>query len=128
MGTLKLIHMTCAVLSLVSFILRGIWMMKASPLLQHKIVKISPHIIDTLLLVSAITLAVQFHLSPMVHTWLMAKIIALCLYIALGLVALRFGKTMTVRLTAWAGAIVVFFYIMSVAGSKSPLGFFAPLF
>jgi len=60
--------------------------------------KIFPHINDTLLLASGITLAVLLHLSPLAHLWLMAKLILLLAYIGLGQVALtpRRHKSMTV--------------------------------
>jgi uncharacterized membrane protein SirB2 len=65
--------------------------------------------------------------SPFAMSWLTAKIAALLLYIGLGMIALRFGKTGTVRLTAWVAAMLTAFYILSVALSKSPWGFFEML-
>ena len=56
---LKSIHLTCAVLSISGFLLRGFWMIKNSPLLQHRLTKILPHIVDTLLLASAIWMTVM---------------------------------------------------------------------
>ena len=55
----------------------------------------------------------------------MAKIAALLCYIGLGMVALRFGRTMRTRVAAWLLAMAAALYIVSVAYSKSPLGFFA---
>jgi len=125
MGTLKTIHVTFAALSFTGFFIRGIWMLRDSSLLKQRWVKIAPQVIDTVLLVSAIALAVQLRLSPMQQPWLMAKIIALVVYIGIGLVALRFGKTKTIRSVAWLLGMVVFAYIVSVAVSKSVLGWFA---
>lgn len=119
---MKTIHVICVVLSLSGFFVRGIWMMQGSPRLKQRWVKTAPHIIDTLLLISAIVLAVQWKLSPFEQPWLMAKIIALLVYIAAGMVALRFGSTMTIRVSAWLFGLVVFSYIVSVAISKSVLG------
>ncbi|TQV85718.1 regulator SirB [Exilibacterium tricleocarpae] len=127
MGTLKIIHMSCALLALAGFTLRGVWMLADSPLLQRRWVKIAPHIIDTLLLGSALVLAVQMHLSPTQQPWLLAKILALVLYIGLGTVALKRGKTKTVRGVAWVAALMVFGYIMVVATIKSPWGYLALL-
>jgi len=121
---LKHLHMTMALLTFLSFFVRGIWMWRQSPLLHKRIVKILPHIIDTVLLVSAIALAVVLSFSPMNQPWLMAKIIALVVYIGLGVVAFKHAKPM-VRKTSWIAALVVFLYILSVALSKNPLGFFA---
>ena len=105
--------------------MRGIWMLRDSTLLQQRWVKITPHIVDTLLLVSAIILAVQLRFSPLEQPWLMVKIIALLVYIGAGMVALRFGRSKTVRLYAWLFGLATILYIMSVATSKSVLGWFA---
>ncbi len=125
MGTIKLIHVTCVVLSFAGFFIRGLWMLRESNLLKQRWVKIMPQVVDTLLLVSAILLAVQMRFSPLEQPWLMAKIIGLLIYIALGLVALRFGRSRPIRLSAWVMAMLIFLYIVSVATSKSVLGFIA---
>lgn len=119
--TIKLVHISCVGLSYTLFFLRGIWMLRGSALLQRGWMRIAPHVIDTLLLVSAITLAVQLGISPLAAPWLMSKILALLLYIALGMVAMRHGKTRTIRLSAWLAAQAVFFYIVSVALTRDPL-------
>jgi len=125
MGTLKTIHVTFAALSFTGFFIRGIWMLRDSVLLQQRWVKIAPQVVDTVLLVSAIALTVQLRLSPLAQPWLMAKIVALAVYIGVGLVALRFGRTKSVRTVAWLLGLVIFAYIVSVAVSKSVLGWFA---
>ena len=124
-GTIKFIHVTCVWLSFAGFFIRGIWMLRDSTLLRQRWVKTTPHIVDTLLLVSAIILAVQFRFSPLEQPWLMVKIIALLVYIGAGMVALRFGRSKTVRLYAWLFGLATILYIMSVATSKSVLGWFA---
>jgi uncharacterized membrane protein SirB2 len=122
---LKLIHVSCAFMSIAGFGLRGYWMASDNPLLQHRAAKVLPHIIDTLLLGSAITLLVILRLSPLAQPWLCAKIIALLLYIGLGMVALRFGRSKNIRVGAWLLALLTVGYMVSVAYSKSPWGFFA---
>ena len=125
MGTLKTIHVTFAALSFSGFFIRGIWMLRDSPLLKQRWVRIAPQVVDTVLLASAIALAVQWRLSPLDQPWLMAKIIALVLYIGVGLVALRFGRTKTVRAAAWVLGMLIFAYIVSVAVTRSALGWLA---
>jgi uncharacterized membrane protein SirB2 len=120
----KAIHVTCVVLSFSGFFIRGIWMLRDSELLKRRWVKIVPQIIDSLLLASAITLAFQLRFSPLEQPWLMAKIIALLVYIGVGLVALRFGQHKSTRLLAWLLGLFIFIYIVSVAFSKSVLGLF----
>lgn len=125
MEIVKTTHITFVVLSFAGFFIRGIWMLKDSSLLQQKWVKISPQVVDTVLLVSAIILAIQLRMSPMEQPWLLAKIVALLVYIAVGLVALRLGRSKRIRLVSWLLGLIIFLYIVSVALSKSPLGWFA---
>jgi len=96
-------------------------MIKESPLLRARWVKISPHIIDTVLLVTAIILASQWGWSALQIPWLQAKILALLVYIVLGTVALKRGRSQSVRVTSWLAAIVTFGYIVTVAITKNPL-------
>ena len=113
------IHLLTVVLSLAGFIFRGILMLNGSAMLKKKWLKIAPHINDTILLVSAILLVRQTGLYPLEQPWLMAKIIGLLVYIGLGMMAFRFGKTRKQKLLAWMGAIAVFAYICGLAITKS---------
>jgi len=114
----KHLHMTCAVLSGAFFFVRGLWMLADSRQLQRKWVRIAPHVIDTLLLVSAIILVWWSGQLPGEQAWLSAKVIALVLYILLGMVAIRHGRSKPVRSLAFVGALVVFAYILGVAVTR----------
>ena len=120
----KSLHMACAATSFALFILRGVWMLRGSAQLSRRWVRVLPHGIDTLLLASAIALTLMLHQYPLTHAWLSAKLVALIIYIGLGLVALRFGRTRRMRVSAWVGALAVFAYIVSVALSHDPYGIF----
>lgn len=124
MATVKIIHVLCALLSISGFVGRGILMIKESALLRARWLRVAPHVVDTLLLVSALVLASQWGLAAFDMPWLWAKVMALLLYIALGVVALRAGRTRVVRISAWVAALAVFGYIVSVAISKNPLVFY----
>jgi uncharacterized membrane protein SirB2 len=95
-------------------------MIHSSAQLQQRWVKIMPHVIDTVLLTSAITLAVLIQQYPLADAWLTAKVTGLLLYIGLGITAFRFGKTYPIKIGAWIMAQVVFFYIVLVALTKNP--------
>jgi len=118
-STLKIIHISAAVLTISGFILRGMWMMSGSPLLQRRIVRVSPHVIDTILLLSGIALIQSLNLPVMRQPWLLAKLAALLVYIVLGMIALRRGKSREIRTTAFLLALATFAYIAGVALSKS---------
>lgn len=113
--TVKHLHMTSAALSGMLFLLRGFWMMRESPMLRRRWVKVLPHVVDTVLLGSAVTLAVWSSQYPFAQGWLTAKVLALAVYIALGSVALKRGRTRRVRIAAFAAAAAVFLYIVRVA-------------
>ena len=118
---LKIIHVATAFISIAGFFIRGIWMMQSSSILQNRITKILPHINDTILLLSAIALVFITAQYPGPATWINAKIIALVLYIVLGTIALKRGKTMGIRIFAWCIALFIYAYILMVAFSKSAL-------
>ncbi len=118
---LKAAHLTCVVVSYFGFFVRGIWMIRGSPLLQGRWVRVVPHVIDTLLLASAIALALLLRQYPLAQPWLTAKVVGLALYIVLGVYALRRGRTRGIRISAWIAAQAVFFYIVAVALTRSVL-------
>ncbi len=120
---LKQLHLTTLAVTLALFILRGVWMMLDSPRLQARWVRIVPHLNDTLLLASGIGLAVLLQQYPLMHGWLTAKFFALILYIVLGTVALKRGKTRSQRIAAWIAALFVFGYMASVAVTHDPFPF-----
>jgi len=120
---LKAAHIACAILSIAGFALRGILMLADSPLLATRFARVAPHVVDTLLLASALWLAALIGQYPFVEGWLTAKVLALIAYIVLGTVALKRGRTKTVRITAFALALAAVLYIVSVALTRDPLGF-----
>jgi uncharacterized membrane protein SirB2 len=122
---MKNLHMTFAILTIGGFVLRGVWMMRSSPLLQHPISRIAPHVIDALFLATGISMIVQLKLAVMQNPWLLAKFVGLAVYIVLGAIALRHGRTMPIRQSAFAVAMLAFVYIVGVAVNKSPLSWIA---
>jgi uncharacterized membrane protein SirB2 len=119
----KTIHVGSVVLSGCFFLLRGIWMIRSSASLQQRWVRIIPHVIDTVLLLSAVWLAVITQQYPWQQPWLGAKIVALLFYIALGMLAIRYGRTRRIRIGSFIGALLVFAYIVGVALSRQMLPF-----
>lgn len=112
---IKHVHITFAALSIILFFVRGLWMLADSSLSQRRWVKVVPHMVDTVLLVSALTMVVWSAQYPFVQNWLTAKVVALIAYILLGTIALKRGKTKTIRTGAFILALLVFGYIMKVA-------------
>ena len=117
----KDIHVSCVIVTFILFSVRGLWMIVDSDLLQRKWTKRIPPVVDTILLASAIVLAVTIHQYPFVHAWLTAKVVALLFYIGLGMLALTYGKTKKIRIINWLAAQLCFIYIVAVALTKNPL-------
>jgi uncharacterized membrane protein SirB2 len=122
-AALKAVHVGSVATSLALFVVRGIWMLIAPGYLALRWVRVVPHVVDTMLLGSAIALAVMIGGNPGARGWLSAKVIGLLVYIALGSVALKYGRTRGVRAAAFVGALATFAYVVSVAVTKSPAGF-----
>ncbi|MDP1551088.1 MAG: SirB2 family protein, partial [Nitrosomonas sp.] len=74
---LKLIHVGSVIVSYVLFFLRGVWLMQDSEKLRQRWVKILPHVVDTILLTSAIALAMTIQQNPLDNSWLTAKVTGL---------------------------------------------------
>jgi uncharacterized membrane protein SirB2 len=122
---IKHIHMGAVLASGGFFLLRGLWMMQESSLLNSKFARVLPHIIDTVLLLSAITLVVFLGTLPV---WVEVKIVALFVYIFLGVLSFRIAKGYGAKVMAFFLALLVFAFIMSVAITKNPHGFLGFLF
>ena len=119
-ANLKALHVSAVTLSLLLFLLRGGWMMAGSRMLERRWVRIVPHVVDTVLLLSAVWLAFLIRQAPLKDAWLTAKVLGLLLYIVAGSVALKRGRTRRTRVIAFGFALAVFAYIVAVAITKSP--------
>ena len=121
----KYVHVISVVLSLTGFFLRGIRMMRDSPLLAARWIRVAPHVNDTVLLVAALSLAAMSGQYPFVVGWVTAKVLGVIAYIILGALALRDAGTRRMRIACWLASLAVFGWIVSVALTRQPLGFLA---
>jgi uncharacterized membrane protein SirB2 len=115
--------MTLALISIIGFVIRGTLALNHHPLLTSKWAKISPHIVDTLLLSAAVFLAWSLQLNPFTTPWLLAKIIALLMYIILGTQVIKNKGGKTRQRLCFVGAILTFSYMLSVALTKQVIPF-----
>lgn len=120
---IKHLHMGAVALSATGFAARGLAALLGAAWVKGRLAKTLPHIVDTVLLLSALALAWTLGLNPLTTPWLLAKILGLLLYIALGMVALRPRFAPATRAAAWVAALLVLGWIASVAVSKNPWGF-----
>jgi uncharacterized membrane protein SirB2 len=122
---LKHLHVTCVVISITGFFLRGVWMLRDSPMLDRLWVRVVPHVNDTLLLAAATGLSIVQQQYPFVHGWVTAKVLGLLAYIGFGMFALRRGRSKRLRTGFWLASLASFAYIVSVALTRDPRGFLA---
>ena len=123
--SLKAIHLAAVALSLTGFFARGLASLRGAAWVRGRLARTLPHIVDSVLLVSALSLAWSWRAVPGAAPWLTAKVIGVVIYIGFGVVALRPGRPVRVRAVAWVAALATFGWIVSVAITKSPFGVFA---
>ncbi len=118
---LKLGHVTCVVISGSLFVVRyaRLRIYPNQPL--PKALKVLPHINDTALLLCAIGMLSLIGLNPFTTPWLLAKIVALLVYIALGTVCMRSPPGSRRQAVSFVAAISVFGYIVLVGLSKQAI-------
>jgi uncharacterized membrane protein SirB2 len=116
----KYLHVTCVVLSVSLFVLRGSLELLAQPWRQWRLLKVAPHVIDTTLLTAALWLAWRIGQYPFVNGWLTAKVLALLAYILLGMRALGKRTPQGQRLPFFLAALLSVGYIVGVALTHSP--------
>ena len=117
----KHLHMTAVGLSILLFVFRFIWSQFDASVLSKKWVKILPHIVDTVLLSSAIWLCVILSQYPFVNAWLTFKVVGVVLYIVFGLFALKKAKTTMGKWSFFVAALAVLMATAMVAVTKQPL-------
>ncbi len=124
-ATVKLVHQTAVTLSLTGFFARGAGTLAGAGWVAGRAATALPHIVDSVLLLSALALAWMLRLTLGNAPWLLAKVMGLVVYVGLGVIALRPGRPKAVRACAWVAALATAAWIVSVAITKSPLGFFS---
>jgi uncharacterized membrane protein SirB2 len=95
-------------------------MLTGSRLLYTRFSRIVPHVVDTLLLATAIGLMIVLRQYPFAQDWLTAKLVGLVVYIFLGTIALKRGKTPAIRSAALVAALMVFGWIVMTARAHAP--------
>lgn len=120
----RLAHIIFAGGSIALFVLRGGFAVLAARPLPQRIWKVLPQIVDSLLLAMGIWLAVLLRLDPFRVTWLGVKILCVIGYIVLGVLAFRLQRPRWLRFALFAGAILLFAFIVSIAIFQDARGIF----
>jgi len=116
---LLITHMLLALASPVLFSLRA-WRSIRGLDPARGWLRVTPHVVDTLLLAAGVALAAIIRQYPFANAWLTAKLLALIAYIIAGHIAVRRARSVRGKLVAWAAGIVLVLYIFAVAVSHDP--------
>ena len=119
---LKYIHIVFVAASFALFFIRGLWAMRAYPPAQEKWVRILPHAVDGILLLSAVGMLLGGTGTLWAGNWLAVKIGLVAIYVVLSIVALRLLNHTMLRMIAWVLALATFLFATSVAVLHNPLG------
>lgn len=127
---IRLVHIWSVIASGALFLARGLMLFWGAGGTGERIamavpVRLLTYAIDTVLLTAALMLMTIMQQYPFVDHWLTVKVALLVAYIAFGMVAFRFGRTQRMRIGAFATALAVFLYIVSVALAHHPAGIFS---
>jgi uncharacterized membrane protein SirB2 len=118
-------HIGLALLSVSIFTLRGLLMVAGSPHVQNAVLRYTSYTVDLGLLTAALMLTSVIHQYPFGTHWLTMKIALLVVYIVLGSIALKRGRTQRARTVAFVAALATVAFLYSVARAHHPLGIFA---
>ncbi len=120
---LKHLHMAVAFISVALFTLRFAWTLSGSSLLTQKWVKITPHVIDTLLLALGVVMMMKLALNPFEQLWLGEKLLAVLAYIFTGYYTLKLARNRMMQVFGYLGAIGWVLLIVRLATTKQALFF-----
>ena len=120
---IRWVHIAAVMASGSLFLVRGLlvqsghpeWALAAFP-------RYLSYAIDTALLTAALMLLTILPSAMFANGWLALKLALLPVYVGLGWLALRRGRTGRARLAYFAGALLVYGCIFIIARSHDPLG------
>ena len=125
---LKTIHMCCALISFTGFLFRAYLMVIDSKWLNHKLILATPHLIDTVFLLSGFSMAFVLNIGLFAQGWLTMKIALLMFYLLFVGVALSRGRTKPVRIISFFLAVFTFVYIVGIAVNKTAVSWFVMIY
>jgi uncharacterized membrane protein SirB2 len=123
---IKWVHVASVIASGLLFLLRGTLVQAG----RERIAMLAPlrylsYIIDTVLLSAAFMLLAILPHGMYANGWLALKIVLLVVYVVLGSLALKRGRSVRVRAITFVAAVVVYVGIIGIARAHHPMGWLA---
>jgi uncharacterized membrane protein SirB2 len=122
---IKWVHVAAVIASGSLFALRGTGTLAGASWPMWAPLRYLSYTIDTVLLTAALMLVTLLHQYPFVQAWLTVKVLLLVVYVVLGSLALKRGRTPALRAWCYFAALAVYLFIASVARAHNPWGIFA---
>ena len=119
---IKQLHVGAVFASGSLFLLRGLAVQAGAAWGMAAPVRYLSYGIDIVLLTAALMLLTLLPAAVFANGWLWVKIALLVLYVGLGTLALKRGRTARVRLASYVAALCVFACMYFVARTHDPLG------
>ncbi|WP_242389089.1 invasion regulator SirB2 [Kosakonia cowanii] len=119
------LHLTSVALTISLFTLRYWWRWSNNPRFQARWVRVLPHIVDSVLLLSGVGLIAQTGYLPFTvkGAWLTEKLFGVIIYIVLGFIALgrHRPRSQQAGFIAFMLGLVVLYIIIKLAATKVPI-------
>lgn len=126
---IKLLHIAMVACSGSLFLLRGLLVQLGRPgVAMAPPVRYLSYAIDTTLLTAALMLLTILPHGMFANGWLTVKLVLVVVYVILGTLALKRGRTPRTRIVAYVAALLVFAFVITIARAHHPLGIFFTLF
>jgi uncharacterized membrane protein SirB2 len=118
----RAVHIGAVLTSGALFALRGTGMLAGARWPLAAPLHYLSHGIDTVLLTAALMLLAMLPAALFANHWLTAKLVLLPIYVVLGSLALKHGRTGRVRAASFVAALAVFAAMVGIARAHQPLG------
>lgn len=122
---IKYVHIAAVLISGGLFFLRGMLLLNGRAWAMSAPFRYLSYTIDTVLLTAALMLATMLPSGVFANGWLSVKMLLLVLYVALGSFALKRGRTPEIRRNCFIAAIIVYVFMLTVARTHQPIGWFS---
>ena len=120
---IKWVHIAAVLASGSVFLLRGLMVQAGRPQFAMAApVRFLSYSIDTVLLTAALMLVTILPGAMFANGWLTVKLVLVVVYVVLGTLALKRGRTPRMRTTCYVLALLVFGFVLSIARAHQPLG------
>mgnify|MGYP003528914358 FL=1 len=121
---IKTVHIVSVLASGGLFALRGLLLLNGRAWAMSAPMRYLSYSIDTVLLTAALMLATLLPSGVFANGWLTVKLVLLVVYVVLGSFALKRGRSLKTRWLCFIAALGVYAFMLSVARTHQPLGWF----